>query len=55
MGEFIITDKAVQSKLSKGQYLTNEDLNSIENKEGLLKVLQEEKERSLSSITFNIS
>ena len=55
MSEFIITDKAVQNKLSQSQYLTNADLNKIENKAHLIKLLQEEKERDLSGIIYNIS
>lgn len=55
MGEFIITDKAVQNELSKDQYLINKDLNKISSKEELLEVLQSEKQRDLSKILFNIS
>lgn len=55
MGECITTDKAVANKLSESQYLTNEDLNSIQSKEDLQKVLKEEKKRNLTRIAFNIS
>jgi polyphosphate kinase 2 len=54
MSEFIVTDKAVNDKLSKDRLLSNADLARYKSTNELKKILQDEKNRNVDSVLYNI-
>ncbi len=54
MGQFILTDKALQNKLDPSQLLTSKDFNDLTDK-GSLKAKLSKRNRDISKIEFNIS
>ena len=54
MGEFIITDAALNDKVDSSKLFTNKDLNEVKSASELSTLIQEERGRDIEKVIFNI-